>query len=226
MSYMILDRRADTEIYKNAEKLGFKVIPSDYIEGIDETVAGHPDMQLVKIGSSLVVNPPSLNYYRKLMKDVNFLPGKSTVQGKYPEYVAYNIALTEKTAIHNFKYTDAVVKELLKGFEPINVKQGYSKCSVCTLPDGIITSDSGIFESCKGKIDVLKIRHGEISLYGKDYGFIGGASGYSDGKLYFAGNIRLHSDYKEIKKFCEKKRIEIVCLSNDKLADIGSIIII
>ena len=225
MPYMILDQRAETEIVKNAERLGFKPVPSDYIKGINESVAGHPDMQLVKIGNDIIVNPESLNHYKKHMPEIKFIAGKTVVQGKYPHYVAYNVALTSDFAIHNFKYTDEAVKERLSGFKLINVKQGYAKCSVLTLPNGIITSDEGIISRC-GELDALKIRHGEITLIGNDYGFIGGASGYHDGKLYFSGNIKKHPDYDEIKKFCENKCIEIICLSNDKLADIGSIIII
>ena len=47
----------------------------------------------------------------------------------------------------------------------------------------------------------------------------------SDCKMYFAGDVTSHVDYALIKKFCDEKCIEIVCLSIDKLADIGSIII-
>ena len=225
MPYMILDPRTDTEIVKNAEMLGFTVVPADFTEEIDESVAGHPDMQLVKVGDKLIVNPASLQHYKKYMPGVKFTAGKTVVQGKYPHYVAYNVALTAETAIHNFKYTDETVKKQLSGYKLINVKQGYTKCSVLTLPDGIITSDEGIIRSCR-ELDVLKIRCGEITLIGKDYGFIGGTSGYYDGKLYFAGNVKKHTDYDKIKKFCDSKCIEIICLSNDKLADIGSIIIV
>ena len=227
MKYMILDPRADHKLVQCAEKLGFKVVPADYIHGIDTSVAGHPDMQLVKVGNKVIVNPHSFEHYKKHLKGVELICGKTVVQGKYPEYTAYNIALGGGVAIHNFKHTDPVVLEELNGFEKINVKQGYTKFSVVTTPYGIITADKGIVKACRESgITCIETAPGDISLEGKDNGFIGGASGYSDGVLYFSGDVTKHPDFDKIKKFCDEKGIEILCLSNDKLADVGSIIII
>ena len=75
-------------------------------------------------------------------------------------------------------------------------------------------------------MDCIEVEQGEIILPGKDNGFLGGASGYDAGVLYFTGDISVHPDFEKIKKFCSKNSIEIVCLSNDKIADLGSIIII
>ncbi|MDP4117788.1 MAG: hypothetical protein Q8873_01150 [Bacillota bacterium] len=228
MRYVILDPRADKKIIYGLEKAGFKVIEADFINDIDPSVAGHPDMQILKVGEEIIVNPGSEKHYKKAFSGVNFICGKTRVQGKYPKYIAYNVAMTASAAIHNFKFTDFEIIRAMGGkYTQINVHQGYSKCSVCTLPDGIITSDKGIATAVeKTGIDVLRISEGEITLFGKEYGFIGGASGYFDGKLYFTGDVTMHSDFEKIKNFCKNKCIEIVCLSNDKLADIGSIIVI
>lgn len=226
MKSMIFDPRTNEKIIKSAEQHGFRVVLADFIEGIDPSVAGHPDMQLVEINGKLIVNPGSYGYYSKFFSKDRLVCGKNYVQGKYPDYVAYNIALSGNYALHNFKYTDPVVMEALGGYEKINVKQGYTKCSVATTPFGVITADKGIINSLQNTaLKFVEVSEGEISLFGKQNGFIGGASGYSDGKMYFAGDVTSHVDYALIKKFCDEKCIEIVCLSNDKLADIGSIII-
>ncbi len=229
MNYMILDPRTDKNIIYEAEKLGFKVVEADFIEGIDFSVAGHTDMQLTKVGkNTLIVNPASMEHYKKSLKGIDLIFGKTMVQGKYPEYTAYNIALTEKIAIHNFKYTDPVILEKMGDrYKKVQVKQGYSKCSVVTLPDGIITSDEGVAKkTLETGLDTLLIQPGNINLSGKEYGFIGGTCGYFGGKLYFAGNPENLSDFNKVQEFLEKRCIEIICLSNDKLADIGSIIIV
>ena len=227
MKYMILEPKAYSKLAQKGEKLGFKVIPSREIIGIDPSVAGHPDMQIVKVGDTIIAEPGSYEHYKKLIPDKNIICGQNLVQGKYPEYTAYNVALSGEYAIHNFKYTDPVVLDMLAKYKKINVKQGYTKCSVLTTDAGIITSDNGIIRACeKSEIECVGIAQGEITLKGKENGFIGGASGYSDGVLYFTGDVKSHPDYEKIKKFTEKNCIEILCLSNDKLADIGSIIFI
>ena len=178
MKYMILDPRADEKIVNKAKSLGFEVVPADYIRGIDPSVAGHPDMQLLKIGDRLIVSPQSYEYYKKFIPSEKLVCGKTCVQGKYPEYTAYNVALSGNFALHNFKVTDPVVLESLSGFEKINVKQGYTKCSAVTTPYGIITSDKGIVKAvCATSLPCVEIGEGEITLKGKENGFIGGASG-------------------------------------------------
>ncbi len=227
MKTMILDPRTSNKIIYNAEKLGFKVLLAPEISGIDASVSGHPDMQIVCIEDNIIVNPASYKYFQKHLRGKNVICGKTEVQGKYPEYTAYNVALCGNYALHNFKYTDPVVFDALCGFKKINVKQSYTKCSVVTTPLGIITADKGIINTVnKTGLNCIEISQDDISLSGKEYGFLGGASGYSDGVLYFSGDITIHKDYEKIKKFCSKTCIEILCLSNDKLADIGSIIII
>ena len=228
MKYIILNPKTPEDIVLNAEKKGFKVVMADYISGIDSSVAGHPDMHLVKIGNTLVVNPGSYAYYKKQMPDIDIVCGKTVVQGKYPEYTAYNIALLGSFALHNFKYTDSVALSLIeKGYKKINVNQGYTKCSVVALPDSIITADKGIISSAvSAGIKCLEITSGYVKLECKEYGFLGGATGFYNGTLYVAGDLKNHPDYIKIENFCKEKCIEICCLSNDKLADIGSIIIV
>lgn len=227
MKYMILSPHTNEKIINSAEKMGFRVLLVPEISGIDSSVSGHPDMQIVQVGEKVIVNPGSFEFFKKYLEGKKVVCGKIEVQGKYPEYTAYNVALCGNYALHNFKYTDPVVLAELENYEKISVKQGYTKCSVVTTPYGIITADEGIAKTVKNTLlECVLVSEGEISLPGKQNGFLGGASGYHEGVLYFAGDVTVHPDYEKIKKICEKTGIEIRCLSNDKLADIGSIIII
>ncbi len=227
MPYIIINSQADEKIFYSAENLGFTVVVADNVPGINPSVSFHPDMHIAKIDDILVISPENFSYYSEKLKNVNLICGSKSVSGKYPEYIAYNIAIAGEVAIHNFDYTDDKILNIIKNKKLVNVRQGYAKCSCVLAEDTVITSDEGIISACK-KADVpsVYVPAGHVTLTGLEYGFLGGASGYYNGVLYFTGDIALHPGYEEIKKLCKTKGIEIVCMSNDKLADIGSIIMI
>ena len=110
----------------------------------------------------------------------------------------------------------------------IDVSQGYSGCSICSVCDrGIITADRKI--ACKAEengIDALLITHGNIILPGFDCGFIGGASFFWDNTVYFFGTISNHPDYSKIIEFCKSHGADIAMLTHDPLTDYGSAIVI
>ena len=163
-----------------------------------------------------------------LENDYHVIQCGDHISGKYPENIALNVCVIGKNLIGKL---DAVDKKVLdfchnRGYQMIHVKQGYTKCSCAVVSDhALITADNGIYNSLKEtKIDVLKIEEGRVGLSENVSGFIGGASGYVDHKIYFTGNIKLHPDYQRINKFCEKHHTEIVSLSDKPLWDIGGII--
>lgn len=148
---------------------------------------------------------------------------------KYPYNISYNIALFGNYAIHNFKYTDPKILEFINKnkIQKIDVKQGYSKCSICIVDEkSIITSDEGIVKACSEfNIDCLLITQGFIDLFDMNYGFIGGCSGsISNDTIAFFGDITKHPDYEKIFKFITNKNKKIVCLSEENLLDLGSLI--
>lgn len=224
---MIINSQADDKIFYSAENLGFTVVAADNVPGINPSVSHHPDMHIAKIDDMLVISPCNYSYYSEKLDGTKMICGRKNVSGKYPEYIAYNIAIAGNVALHNFKYTDEVVIESIKNKKQVNVHQGYTKCSCILAQDTIITADAGIIGACKREdVPCVMVPQGHVDLKGMDYGFIGGASGYYKGVLYFSGDVAKHPGYEEIKKICKTKGIEIVCMSNDKLADIGSIIMI
>lgn len=120
------------------------------------------------------------------------------------------------------------VLELAKslGLQIRHTKQGYPACTTLKLNDeAVITADRGLAKIfTEDGIRVTLIEDGGIDLPPYPYGFIGGCSGVYGGKVYFNGNISQHPSAKEICEAIEKEGLEIVCLSKDKLRDIGGIL--
>lgn len=228
----LVDKRISWHMENELKKRNIEIIKTIGCSDTYESIKYHPDICVCNLGEgNIVVAPNVYDEYKILLERYNFnlIKGDSIVTNKYPMNVQYNIAIVGEYAIHNFNYTDKYILQYLdrKNFKKINVKQGYSKCSICIVDDrSIITSDEGIYECIKNtEIECLLIEKGHIELFDMDYGFIGGCSGLiSKDKLAFYGDISKHPDYNKIKKFVESRNKEIVMLSNEKLLDLGSIV--
>lgn len=209
-------------------KLGISVYHSCKNKFVSPPLDGHADMQLVRLkNNKYLCAPQCYEYYRKLFgkTDCELICGNTYLSSNYPEDIAYNIVVTESYAVHNFKYTDGILKESLNDKIFINVSQGYTACTVCKLPhDSFITSDRGvskIFE--KSGVNFLEITDGDILLPGYDTGFIGGATFMiSDDTLAVNGNLNRHRECDRIIDFCYKLEIKVLSLSDNPIMDIGS----
>ena len=107
----------------------------------------------------------------------------------------------------------------------LNTRQGYSRCCACPVGENaLISADRSILSAARSSgIDTLEISVGGVALREFDYGFIGGACGVLDDRIYFAGDIMSHPDGERIVTFCRKRGIEVVSLSDEGLTDVGSI---
>lgn len=227
----IIAGNANDEIINNLEEIGFTVIKT--IECIDtyEEIMYHPDIVITKISDNeIIIDPKYYDYYKDKLDsfDISIYKGYKTVEDKYPKNIIYNAAIIGENAIHNFKYTDRRLTELLKTKKMnfINVNQGYTKCSTVTIANkAIITSDKTIYTKSKDHgIKSLLIDSKQIILPGFEYGFIGGASGFYKDTLYFTGKIDTHSSRNDILSFLEDMDIKVKYLSNKPAIDLGSII--
>ncbi len=191
----------------------------------------HPDMQCsyYKKGTLAVSNNNPYFANSIAMCGIHINRTDTKLIPNYPHNISFNHVIIGNKIICNEKYTDKKILEYCKknNLKIINVKQGYTKCSTVVVNENaVITSDPSIYNSCiKNDIDVLKIDSGYISLYGYDYGFIGGCCGkLSNDILAFTGKINGHKNYKNIKSFLHNHGVYISELSNKPLLDIGSII--
>ena len=226
-STVLVAKNISDKILEGLKKLELKIVFGGMINYNLSAVRYHIDTQISHIGDNkFVVSPLLIDHYKLALPDAEIISGVFSGEGSYPDDAAYNVASTGKYSIHNFKYTDRVLFSEIVG-EKINVSQGYTKCSVCIVNEtSVITEDDGIATTLKRhNMDVLKISAGDILLPGLNYGFLGGASGkISKDKLLFAGDIKLHRDYKEIYDFCMQRDVMPVSLCEGNLVDIGSII--
>ena len=224
---VLIAQNTPNSIVDGLKNAGINILFGSYIPYAVNAVSCHIDTQIAYLGEGdFVVHPSLLEYYNKILPDAYILAGKSSAHGTYPDDIAYNIASNGKYAIHNFNFTDELIKNKVKG-EMIQVSQGYSKCSLCIVNENsFITEDEGIANTLKRhNIDVLKISEGDVMLPGLDYGFLGGASGkISKNIIAFSGNISRHRDYKKIYNFCAERNVELLSLSDEKLIDVGSIV--
>lgn len=228
----LVDKRITCDMELELKKRNIEIIKTIGCEELYEAIKYHPDICVCNLGNgNIVVAPNVYDYYYNALKGkgFNIIKGESYIKDKYPFNIHYNVCIFGKYALHNFKYTEL---NILKHIEEnklikINLKQGYSKCSICVVDENsIITSDRGIYNSVKEQgIDCLLIKEGYIDLFNLNYGFIGGCTGLiGKNKLAFLGDVTKHPDYIKIKEFLDKKNKEIICLSNEALLDLGSII--
>ncbi len=211
-------------IKNELEKLNIRIIPSAEINFKVNGVAMHPDMQIVHMGRDKFVTHKSVfGHYKKYLPCIC---GASENTDTYPGDIAYNVAIAGKHMICNKKYTDAAILSIWED-DIINIRQGYSKCNILIVDENsFITSDNGIYKELKGhNMNVLKIRTGHIELPGQSYGFIGGAAGkVTKNLIVFAGDIKKHPDFDNIRGFCKNSGTDIYSLGKNTLLDIGSVL--
>ncbi len=227
---VIVDRCASKSIFDGLVKHDIEYIKSFNIKNLYHPVNTHPDMQIHFVNDDFaVVAPIAYDYYREVLPaNINLIKGEANPGSTYPLDIAYNVAQVGKRIVGKLDFVDTALKNIYieKGYELINVNQGYAKCSMCIVDENsVITEDEGIYRALSGKIDMLKISSGYVSLPGFENGFFGGASGFvSKKKLAFCGDIKLHPDYTKIKKFTQERNIDIITLLSTNLQDFGSIL--
>ena len=120
------------------------------------------------------------------------------------------------------------ILDYCKNKKTINVKQGYTKCSILPVKEkAIITNDKGIYNTLKNEnFDVLLLPFGDIELSGFNYGFIGGVGGMiSDNSMAFFGSLDNYIFGNEVKNFLYKYDVKPIYLNNTKLIDRGSLLV-
>ena len=182
-------------------------------------------MQFVLINNSDVLVENTLyDYYKQKLPEHNFIP-VFDISSPYPTDCLLNITLLDEICFMT-KYQALKIGKYINKSK-IFVNQGYTKCNICILNDkAIITSDKGIAESAqKNDIRAYLLPNDEIVLKGYKNGFWGGCSGLIDSdKLFFNGDIKKLSCYKELLTVLKKEKIEPIFFQGQNLEDCGSII--
>ena len=225
------------ETYKNMFDSFFKArqIEPIYVPdnpNVHKALKGHVDLSVFHAGNERIFITSSINnidFVRKIEGNINY-SFVSNQKSSYPEDCNLNIAYNGTHLIYNEKTADEdIVRYLTKSadFNQCNVKQGYTKCSVCFVDaTSIITGDPGIAKTCKVRgIEVLLINDSFIRLDHFNKGFIGGSSfKTSQNELAFTGTIPDHKTRKQIEEFLERRNIKTVYMRDETIIDIGGII--
>lgn len=189
-------------------------------------VNSHPDMLFHHLGGRKVLAYHLCQAEITQLVHMNFEVTTVTelITQQYPYDIMLNAARVGDFVFCNKPHT---YKDIVSHGIPINVRQGYAKCSILIVDENsIITADNSIYESALANgFSVLKIAQGDIHLEGYDYGFIGGCGVKIDKHtMFFTGDIIKHSDGEAIIEFIESRGISYICGSYSYLTDVGSIL--
>jgi hypothetical protein len=233
VSLAVVDGRISKEAELKLKNMNVDIIKTNGHKGLYKAISHHPDIFLHHLGGDQILYAPGTD--KSLLEQLSYYgfklsAGVSILEPYYPTDIAYNVARNGRFFFHNLRYTDPELRKALDGLglEPVDVKQGYTKCSISIVDENsIITADVGIAKAAEKKgIEVLLLEPGQgIFLPGVKYGFIGGSSGLLDKNLWAVnGNAYMLSSHSLICDFLTKKNIEIISLSESIVTDIGGIL--
>lgn len=229
-----VDYRTTDEECNNLHNLGLKIIKIPKAPALYDAINGHVDIQINILDEKnrlILINKDIPQEFKEQLKEnnVNYIESTNTLGSKYPENIFLNALNSKDYFIHNLKYSDSAFKKYITDKKIINVKQGYTKCSILPLRENVlITNDPGIHKTLSSDdFDVLLLPYGDIILEGFEYGFIGGVGGMiSQDKLALFGDLNHYSYGKEVLKFLNDHNITPIYLKNGKLTDRGSLFVL
>ena len=234
MANVIVDERLDPECERALRDFGYRVLKLPKSKYLQQPVAAHPDMLVFIFENKLFCHE---RYYSEAKTAVDAVVeaggfeltlSAEEWESEYPHDVLFNAASVGNKLICSKKSVSKLIADLYDEENVINTKQGYAKCSTCTVGErGIITADPSVARSADGAgIDVLLLNGNHTRLEGYDTGFIGGASGDDGENVYFCGDISKHPEGERIADFCLAHGRRAVSLSDNELYDYGSLIFV
>ena len=235
MNYLLIDERMRDIEKQTLQRLGYELIEIKKSTKIYSEISSHVDIFACKVKNKIIAEKHVYDILKNKLKKYIIIQGNSVIQNVYPKDINYNVCIVGNKAIHNFKYTDSkIVQELKKNnFELINVKQGYSNCSIAVIDENsIILNDKGLYNSLKDSgLDILFLDYmpdikllNENGKYSEMNGFIGGAIARIDDNIVVFGDLNKVDNKSYIRKIIEKKNLNIIDFSGLDVIDYGGII--
>ena len=218
------------EAIKKLNTLSIKTVTVKPDSNLPDGINTHADLQLLHLKNNKLLISSNDEQLFEQMNSIGFSVEKTAKLGPdYPDDVLLNAKIIDKYIICNKKTISEKVLEFAEksSMQIIDVKQGYSGCSVCVLNENaIITDDKSVFTAAQFFLnDVTLVEKNSIRLKNYNYGFIGGCCGkISKNTIAFNGSVMSHSDYKLIADALDRNNIKAVELHNGVLEDIGGII--
>lgn len=232
MHTVIVDFRISENEINTLRELGYNILICPPYNVLYKAVCGHPDMlvHIIDMNTLIVHKNMDKSFINKLQSlGKKIILSSHSLKSSYPYDIALNAVNLPGLLVHRLKYTDPEIIHAAGNKKMIDVKQGYTKCSVAIVSsNAIITSDTSIAESLSFQnIDVLLVPPGDILLPGLDYGFIGGTCGLLENNiLAFYGHLDYYKYGSKVYYFLEKHGVKPIFLREGKLIDRGSIYVI
>ena len=231
---LIIDERMRKEEKQKLKELGYELIEIKQSEKVYPEISAHVDIFTCQIGENLIVEPTQYNYIKSQLQEKNIEQGNEFIESKYPLDIKYNVCIIGKKALHNFEYTDSKIKKELieKEYELIKTTQGYTNCSIAVIDcNSAIVTDKGLYKILqKHNIDVLYLQYEpDIKLlnnnvYSNKKGFIGGAISRIDDKIIVFGDLKKIDKDEQIKRFIQKRKLQIIDFKGQDVIDYGGIV--
>lgn len=237
LKYLLIDERMRDVEKQTLKNLGYELIEIKKSINVYPEISSHVDIFACKVKDKIIVEKSAYKMLKnKLNNDENILiSGEKMISYDYPNDIKYNVCIVGNKAIHNFKYTDSkIISELNKNnFELINVKQGYSNCSISVIDEkSIILNDRGLYNNLKNSwLDILFLDYipniklfDENGEYSQKNGFIGGAISRIGDNIVVFGDIDKIDYYCNIRKFIESRNLKIIDFEGLDVVDYGGVI--
>lgn len=241
MSVLLLSHNSPGTIVDAARERGFRTVAMPAMPDMPTPVASHPDMLLFAGFGKLFVRAAHMEngaFSRAVGEILDAAPAlglsltSDLPSDKYPRDVAFNCAVIGGALTGLSEHISPAIKRCAaEHMIPIlNVAQGYTKCSTlimgCGMRAPVITADRGIYSFANERgVPAYLIPPGGIMLPGYDTGFVGGASFFADGTLFFLGSPASHPAYDIISRAADSHGVRIASLSDVPLFDAGCIFI-
>lgn len=223
----IIPGNSPREMVDSLENLGFRTYKTTPIKELDERVKYHTDLQCHLLANGdLITAPVAFDYYKDILsrEKIKVIRGVNNPKSPYPYDVCYNIKAFDKFIMGKLTNIDSCLLSTYKDlcYEVIDVAQGYAGCSILT--DGrtfAISSDKKILKELETRgFATLEIGRDDVYLEGFNQGFIGGASGFLEGIVYFTGRFNKEVEV-IVEGFLQDLAIDFVYLTEGKIEDLG-----
>lgn len=234
---IIVDNRIRKIEMEFLNKLDRNILALSSINNVYEEISSHVDIYISKIKDTLIIEKAMYDNIKEkvLDNDICIVRGNETVKNPYPNDILYNVCVIGNNAIHNFKYTDKKLLEIIdkKGLNKININQGYSNCSIAVIDDNsAIVSDKKIANMLQEYgIDTLYIDEKlDIKLldkkgnYSKMSGFIGGAIERMENNVIVFGDLNKIDKENKIRNFITSRNLNVIDFKGFDVIDYGGII--
>lgn len=241
MSILLLSHNTPDIIVSASRDIGFDTVVMPAMPDMPRPVASHPDMLLFAGFERLFVRAAHMQnsaFVQAVEAILDAAPELSLTltsdepSDTYPQDVAFNCALIGGALVGRADYISSAVKRAASGamIPTLDVAQGYTKCSTLILGGDfhapIITADVNIHRLAASRgVPAYLIPPGNITLPGYDTGFIGGASFYADGTVYFLGSLAAHPACDIIKSAASAHGVGVHSLTDAPLFDAGCLYI-